>query len=146
MRRSMSLSLLGLACAVGAMASTSQRVGPTPAAYSLSLRVADTAVCPPYPELAFDVAYPIAAELLLDVRNAQGQPVDGVPVAFQIDPAWVESTSISPQRAITRSGKVRVVLQTTSVDIVRFVVRVDQTVQEIEIAVTNPGETSSTFY
>ena len=59
-------------------------------------------------------------------------------VEFQVSPEWVQSTWISPQRTITRGGKVRVVLQTTRSDVVRILVRVDHTVLEASIAVAKP--------
>ena len=50
-------------------------VGPTAAGYVFTLNVPTASI------FRGD-----AAELLVSVRNAQGQPVDGVPVFFQVEP------------------------------------------------------------
>jgi hypothetical protein len=47
------------------------------------------------------------AELIVSVRNAQGQLVDGIPVFFQVEPAWVQSASVSPQVVSTQQGTAR---------------------------------------
>ncbi len=138
MIQSMLLSLLCLTLPLGATASSVQRVGPTPSGYVFSLRVPDIEICPELPELAFNDDLPLSVERVVEVQTAKGQPVDDVLVEFQVGPEWVQSTWISPQRTITRGGKVRVVLQTTSFDVVRILVRVDHTALEASIAVAKP--------
>ena len=49
---------------------------------------------------------PTSAELIVRVQNTQGQPVDGIPVEFQVAPEG--SASVSPQRALTNGGTVLV--------------------------------------
>jgi hypothetical protein len=119
------------------MASTPQRVGLTPSGFYFSTRISETVTWAAYPELANDDDYPVSAELIVGVQNTQGQPANGVVVEFQVNPAWMKNTTISQPQAITRSGVARAVLQTTSLDGVRFVVRVDETAQRAEIEVAN---------
>ena len=78
---------------------------------------------------------PASAELTVRVQDAQGQPVDGVPVQFQVEPAWVSSASVSPQRAMTNSGTARAVFQTERAGSARVQVRVENTTQEAIITV-----------
>ncbi len=79
---------------------------------------------------------PASAEVTVRVHDAQGQPVDGVPVQFQVEPAWASSASVSPQRAMTNSGTARAVFQTERAGSARVQVRVENTTQEAIITVT----------
>ncbi len=143
MIRYIPLALLYLALALGGLDSTPKRVGPTPSGYFFSIRVSETEIGQAYyPELEFDDDYPISAEFVVEVQNAQGQVVDDILVKFEVDPARVENTAIFPQQATTRGGTARVVLLTTSLDIVRFMVRVDHTTQEVVVAVADLGRSS----
>jgi len=102
-------------------------VGPTvPSGYFFAVRVPDIKT----------ERLPASAELTVRVQDAQGQPVDGVPVQFQVEPAGERSASVSPQRAMTNSGTARAVFQAESAGRARVQVRVENTTQEAVITVT----------
>ena len=87
MIRYIPLALLYLALALGGLASTPKRVGPTPSGYFFSIRVSETEIGQAYyPELEFDDDYPISAEFVVEVQNAQGQAVDDILVKFEDRP------------------------------------------------------------
>jgi len=79
---------------------------------------------------------PASTELTVRVQDAQGQPVDGVPVEFQMTPAGERIGSVSSPRAMTNSGTARVVFQAQSAGRVPVRVRVENTTQEAVVTVT----------
>ena len=115
---------LGLICS--GLACAPQFVGPTAAGYVFALNV----------PTAF-IFRGDAAELLVSVRNAQGQPVDGVPVLFQVEPAWAQSASVSPQVAYTQQGTARALFQARTTGVVPVTVRVDNASQGTRITVAS---------
>ena len=58
--------------------------------------------------------------LLVGVQNAQGQPVDGVLVAFQVDARRTPYASIRPARAYTQGGRVRALVRSALLGRVRI--------------------------
>jgi hypothetical protein len=48
-------------------------------------------------------------ELVVSVQDAQGRPVDGVSVEFQLGSSWAQSATVTPQRAVTRDGSVQAI-------------------------------------
>ena len=104
----------------------SRFVGPTAAGYVFALSVS--------PSLIFRGD---AAELIVSVRNAQGQPVDDLPVTFQVGPAWAQSASVSPEVASTKQGMARALFQASTTGVVRVTVRVDNVTQESRITVVS---------
>lgn len=108
------LLCLVLACHGMACTLKPKMVGPTvPSGYLFSVQVSDSTiqVSEPFSDSTIS-KLPASAELTVRVQNAQGQPVDGVPAEFQVEPAW--SGSVSPQRAITSGGTARAVFQAQS--------------------------------
>jgi hypothetical protein len=71
------------------------------------------------------------------VRNAQGQPVDNLPVTFRVEPGWAQSASVWPQVAYTRQGRARALFQASTTGVVRVTVRVDNMTQEARITVAS---------
>jgi hypothetical protein len=120
------LTLLYLALAGSGMACAPKRLGPTAAGYYFTVRL-----------LTPQIFLSDAASVRIDVQNAQGQPVDGVSVTFQVEPDWAQQASISPQQALTQGGTVRAVLQAQTTGIVRIMVRVDDSVQEVRITIAS---------
>ena len=123
--------VLSLTLAVGGMGCTPKLVGPTASSgYFFS----------------FDVPLSIlrneSAELVVHVQDAQGNPVDGIPVEFQVEPAWEQSASVFPSRVITTGGRARAVFRVGLVGVVHVIARVDNTTQEKAIAVSHRGDTS----
>src|SRR5712691_10304553 len=96
-------------------------VGPTvPSGYLFAVRVSDSTI-----------AQDVAAELTVRVQDAQGHPVDGVPVEFQVESEG--SASVSPQRGITNGGTARAIFKGQSLGRALVRVRVENTTQEAAI-------------
>jgi hypothetical protein len=85
------------------------------------------------------------ADLVVRVRNGQGQPLNGVPVEFQMDPKWAGSASVSPQRVLTQNGTARAMLHTDLIGVVNVTARVGTITKEASIAVRlySHGSTST---
>jgi hypothetical protein len=141
MKRHMSLTLLCLALAFGHTACAPKRLGPTPSGYTFSLQVSDSLIWLESSPPASTRRYPTSAELIVQVWNARGEPVDGVPVEFQVDSAWTQNASVSPQRVMTHDGVARAVFRATTIGVVPVLVRVDQVPQETAITVSSPADT-----
>jgi len=76
--------------------------------------------------------------LLVGVQNAQGQPVDGVLVAFQVDARRTPYASIRPARAYTQSGRVHAIVRSALLGRVRIIVRVGTVTQRTILTVVMP--------
>ena len=76
--------------------------------------------------------------LLVGVQNAQGQPVDGVLVAFQVDARRTPYASIRPARAYTEGGRVRALVRSALLGRVRILVRVGTVTQRTIRTVVMP--------
>src|SRR5690349_18275894 len=48
------------------------------------------------------------AEVVAVVTDAQGQPVNGIPVEFRVAPGWENTVQLSPQSVSTQNGQARV--------------------------------------
>jgi hypothetical protein len=83
------------------------------------------------------------AALVVQVQDAQGHPVDGVLVAFALEPEWQQSASITPPQARTRHGMVRAILEPKTTGAIRVMARVENVTQAVVIAVSNPGASGS---
>ncbi|MDH3603748.1 MAG: Ig-like domain-containing protein [Candidatus Tectomicrobia bacterium] len=64
-------------------------------------------------------------ELVVRVQDAQGQPINGVPVAFEVDPAWAQTAVLKPLQAITEGGLARATIEPNALGVVQVIVRVD---------------------
>ncbi|MBI3327097.1 MAG: hypothetical protein HYZ81_10415 [Nitrospinae bacterium] len=82
------------------------------------------------------------AAVVVRVQNGQGLLVDGIPVTFQVDPAWARYASIRPARALTQGGRARATLRADRVGLVWFTVRVGAVTQRAAIAVVMPIATA----
>ena len=118
--------LLGLLVVCSSLACAPQFVGPTTRGYVFALN-----------DPFIDIYLGDAAALIVSVRNAQGQPVDNLPVTFQVEPGWAQSASISPQVAYTRQGMARALFQARTTGVVHVTVRVDNATQETRITVAS---------
>jgi hypothetical protein len=115
-------------------------VGPTtPSGYFLALRVSDTRLFLVISGSLFE-HLPHQAEVIVQVQNAQGQPVDGVPVEFAV--AGMQIATVTPQRVLTRSGQARAMLTPSSTGVARVVARVEGIEQEVRISVSSPPSPS----
>ena len=110
---------------VSSTACAPPRIGPTvPSGYFFTLLI---------PPTVFQNA---SADITVRVYDAQGNPVDGVAVAFQVEPEWATAASITPSRLLTRKGTVNAIFQADLVGRVGITVQVEQTTQTANIFVS----------
>ncbi len=80
--------------------------------------------------------YPDAATLIVHVRDANRQPVDGMPVTFQLGPKCQGVGQLSAPRAVTRHGAASVTFTGTTTIACRIAIRVDNVTQEIWVDIS----------
>jgi hypothetical protein len=131
MLRYIPLWLLCLVLAWGSFACAPKRVGPTASSgYFFTILTVPTAL------RGESVA------LVVKVEEAQGRPVDGVPVAFEVDPTWAGNASISSPHVVTQKGKAQTLFQASLVGVVPVTVRVDGSAEKILFSVSVRGRPS----
>jgi hypothetical protein len=137
MVRRLALILVCGLLTVGGLACAPPRVGPTAGAgYSFTLQVADSVIWLGPVDAAVTRQFPQSTAVLVQVQDAQGRPVDDVPVTFAVEAGWVGSITITPTQTRTQGGRTRALIadpQTTG--IVRVVARVDQTTAQARLTV-----------
>ena len=142
MRRRM---ILGLVCLVLASTSTAGAptfVGPTASAgYFFTLQVSPSTIVLG----AFDASAaqhsPTRAAVVVRVQDGQGRPVDGVAVAFALEPAWAQSAVLSPAETVTYGGVARALFSAPSTTgRVRITARVDNTTARAALVVQSYEE------
>ena len=138
MSRYLHITLICLAMVWGGMGCASTKpIGPTtPSGYFFVLRVSATSLFLVLPGSPMAEHLPHEAEVIVQVQNAQGQPVDGVPVEFAL--TGQEIASVTPRQAVTSAGQARAVLQPSSTGVARVVARVESMQQEVGISVSSP--------
>ena len=83
---------------------------------------------------------PEAAALVVRVRDAQGQPVDGIAVVFSVEPDWAQDATFTPAEALTRHGEARTNFQATATGVVHVMARVENITPRAAITVaTRPS-------
>ena len=100
--------------------------------YRVSLHVSDTLIW-----LGPVRGGPQAAALLVRVRDAQGQPVDGLTVLFSVEPDWTQNTALTPAETRTRNGEARAIFQANTTGVVHVMARVDNVTREAAITVNS---------
>ena len=137
MARRLALILMCGLLTVGGIACAPPWVGPTAGAgYVFTLQVADPIIWLGPVDAAVARQFPQGTAMIVQVQDAQGHPVDGVPVTFEIEPGWVSSITLAPAQTRTRSGRAQAMItdpQTTG--IVRVLARVDQTTAQTHLTV-----------
>ena len=118
--------LLGLVVVCSSLACAPHFIGPTTTGYFFALHDST-----PYLILGDTAA------LIVSVRNAQGQPVDNLPVTFQVEPGWAQNAAVFPQVAYTRQGRARALFQANTIGVVHVTVRVDNATQEVRITIAS---------
>ena len=143
MTRYMPIALLGLALVWGATACAPKLVGPTPTkGYFVSVTVLNPIIYTASSSFSSEQETRQAV-LVVRVQHAQGQPLDDVPVVFEVAPEWAPSTSVTPPHGTTRNGVVRTVFESANIGLVRITVRVDGMTQVAAVAVqARPTPTS----
>lgn len=79
------------------------------------------------------------AELTAVVKDSQGQPVNGIPVTFQVAPDWQNSTRLIPAQATTHDGTASAVFEADMPGVVLVTVQVGNTTETTHITVTGTG-------
>src|SRR6266571_3849716 len=141
--RSIVLTLLGLGLACGVTACAPKLVGPTvPAGYFFSMQTSTPVIwlCVYSPVLA--ERFPTMAEVSVRVQDAHGQPVDGVPVTFEVEPQWAQYASVSPSQVTTRGGAARAVFEARLTGVVHVTARVDSATAQATIVVQSYSSVS----
>jgi len=143
MVRYLALILTCLVLTLGGMACAPKLIGPTPGAgYRFSLEVSDPTIwITPSPGSYPGVTpLPLAAELIVRVQDAQGHPVDGVLVTFEVEPGWAGSVALAPAQTSTRGGIARaVVSEPQAIGVVRVIARVDTMTAQATLTVQRYG-------
>ena len=85
---------------------------------------------------------PQAAALVVRVRNAQGQPVDGIPVKFSVEPSWMQNASLTPAETLTRNGDARAIFEANTIGVVQVMAQVDNVTHEARITIDAPPSPS----
>jgi len=142
MVRHMALVWMCLILTLGGTACAPQLVGPTPGAgYRFSLEVSEPTIWLVSGILVGNVRdLTQSTELIVRVQDAQGRPVDGVPVTFEVEPSWEQSIALAPSHTTTRGGRARAVVsnpQTTGV--VHILARVDNITAQARLTVEKYG-------
>src|SRR5262245_21752458 len=89
--------------------------------YRVSLHVSDTRIVLG----ASGLNVPQASAGVVRVRDAQGQPVDGLPVVFSAEPSWTQHVSCTPAEVRTRHGEARTIFEANTTGVVHMLARVD---------------------
>ena len=99
--------------------------------YRVSLDVSDSLIWigPERPR------FPEAAVLVVRVRDAQGQSVDGIPVRFSVEPSWTQNASLTPAETLTRNGEARTIFQADTIGVVHVMASVDNVTRGVTITI-----------
>jgi len=100
--------------------------------YRVSLHLSDTLIW-----LGSVQGFPQTAVLVVRVRDAQGQPVDGLTVLFSVAPDWTQNAALTPAEALTRQGEARAIFQANTTGVVHVMARVDNVTREATITVNS---------
>jgi hypothetical protein len=140
LKRFLSIALLALSLLVGGIACAPTFTGPTaPSGYRFSLQAYPTPIrLPSHLSFADPQRFPTESTLTVKVQNAQGQPVDGVPVIFHLPADWSAHASLIPQRAITQNGEAAAVFQATTTGAVRVTAQIENQTQAVFIHIHSP--------
>src|SRR5438552_2260499 len=141
MARHMALVLMCLALMLGGPACAPKLTGPTPGAgYRFSLEVSEPIIWLVSGVLVGGIPFPQTAELIVRVQDAQGRPVDGVPVTFEVEPGWARSISLAPSQTSTHGGIARAVLsEPQTIGVVRVMAREDNVTAQATLTVDRYG-------
>jgi hypothetical protein len=137
MARHMALVSMCLVLLLGGTACAPKLVGPTPGAgYSFSLELSDPIIWMGPGVFIGGGEFPRAAEVIVRVQDAQGRPVDGVSVTFEVEPGWARSISLAPSQTSTRGGLARAILsESKTTGVVHVMARVDNVTAQARLTV-----------
>ena len=99
--------------------------------YRVSLQVSDTPIF-----LGGSILnLPQTSEVVVRVRDAQGQPVDGLPVVFSAEPSWTQNVSFTPTETRTSNGAARTIFEANTTGVAHIMARVDNVTREARITI-----------
>ena len=129
--------LMSLILALAVPACAPKLVGPTAGSgYVFSLQTYPTLIWVGQVEPSVAAQFPQVAEVIVRVQDAQGRAVDGVPVTFELEPAWAMSAVLEPSQTTTRGGIARAIFsEPRTSGIVRVMARVDNTTAQARLLV-----------
>jgi len=129
--------LMSLILALTVPACAPKLVGPTAGSgYVFSLQVFPTIIWVGQIDSARAAQFPQVAEVSVRVQDAQGRAVDGVPVTFELEPAWARSAVLEPSQTTTRGGIARAVFsEPRTTGIVRVMAHVDNTTAQTRLTI-----------
>ena len=78
-------------------------------------------------------------KLTAEVKDSQGQPVNGVPVTFQVPPHCKQDTTLEPIQTLTHDGTASTAFQADMPGIVTVTVQAGNTTQTAHITVSGNG-------
>lgn len=143
LRAFLALSGLALLCLHAGCAP--RLLGPTrPSGYVFTLTASEPLLWLGQVPVTWVDRFPKESELRVRVQNAQGQPVDGVPVTFAVEPGWAQSASITPPQVETRGGIARAILQVRTTGVVHVLAGVEATTASASITVVSYESSSHT--
>jgi len=80
--------------------------------------------------------------IVAEVRDSAGQPVNGVPVEFSVEPDWQKSIRFTPQRPVTENnGEALSLVVPTTTGIVHITARAGDRAMTARITVSGAGST-----
>jgi len=130
------LTLLGLGLASGVTACAPKLTGPTVSSgYFFSMQVSTAVIWLGVYSPVLAERFPTMAEVSIRVQDAHGQPEDGVPVTFEVEPGWAQHASIAPSQVTTRGGVARAVFEARLIGVVHVTARVDSATAQATIVV-----------
>ena len=129
------LVCLGLAC--GGVACAPPRVGPTAGSgYVFAVQVSNATVWLGPVDASVAAHFPKVAAVIVTVQDAQGRPVDGVPVTFELEPEWAGSIALAPSQTSTRGGIAQAILsESQTIGVVHVMARVDNVTAQARLTV-----------
>ena len=115
-------------------------VGPTaPSGYFFSMQTSTAIIWLGVNSYALAERFPPTAEVSVRVQDTHGQPVNGVPVTFEVEPQWVQYASVTPSQVTTRGGVARSVFEARLIGVVQVTARVDNTAIQTRIVIESFG-------
>src|SRR5262249_35536494 len=99
--------------------------------YRVSLHVSDTLVFLG----SSGLSVPQVSAVVVHVRNAQGQPVDGLLIVFSAEPAWTQNVSFPLREARTCTGAGRTIFEASTTGVVCIMARVDNVTRGARITI-----------
>jgi hypothetical protein len=86
-----------------------------------------------------------SAEVVIRVRNGQGEPLNGVPVVFEVEPTWNRHAVVFPQRTMTNHGTARVQFEAGLIGVVNVTARVGPITKRAAIVVILQNDTGQSW-